>query len=409
LTGLGAAATIVVVPLRLLLFAVVLLLAAPTIAQAFGPPQLFWRPYIPNTDGAWQPLDGATVSAFEPEIGILIGTDPAGKNPGRAVTVTKIPDRTTASAAMPNAGLCFTMPGAAGTVYPIGQMPFRGFGTYSIHAVALTNAVAMTSTVCDLTGAPASDTTFTVSAVPTLTLGLEHATLDDDSNLNFVAPAAKPGEFGNFPADYVCARNAKAGADGTPTGADRRTLNNQNTLSVPGVLRKVGAWSCAARWEAQSFGDQSTFTGPWGPLFTFDVTDVFRFPALRFNSLGGTRYSISGPATTAAAGGKVRATFVKGKHCPGGPKTIRKTMTISPAGRFKTTLTLPEGGSKRYYAYGWKVKIEFLGTRFIRAANEAFGIAVNVRSSGGQPHYRKNRISEIDDPRNVGCAQQQVF
>jgi hypothetical protein len=410
LTGLRAAATIVVVPLRLLLFAVVLLLAAPTVAQAFGPPQLFWRPYLPGAEVAWQPLNGAAVNVFEPEVGILIDADPVGKDPGRAITVTHVPDHGTASDALRYAGECFTLPGGAGKVVALGQLPFRGFGAYTIHSFALTNAQAMSSLLCDLTGAPASDTNFTVNAVPTLSLVLGHAQLDDDSNENIVAQVTSSAAFQSFPADYVCARNARAAADGTPSGADRRTINNARDVGVVDDLGKVGHWSCAARLEVPSEGDNATFTGPWGPLLNFDVTDLFRFQRLALSSLGGTRYALSGrSANNGAAGGKVRATFVRGKRCPGGPKTIRKTLAVNAAGRFTARLALPEGGSSGYISYGWKVKIEFLGTSLVRPAKQVFGIEVGVRSSGGQRHYRKTRVAQIEDASAAACVKQPIF
>jgi hypothetical protein len=409
LTGPGAAATIVVVPLRLLLFAVVLLLAAPTVAQAFGPPQLFWRPYLPGAEVAWQPLNGAAVNVFEPEVGVLIDVDPAGKDPGRALTVTHVPDHATASDALPYHGECFTLPGGAGKVVALGQLPFRGFGGYTIHAVALTNAQAMSSLACDLTGAPASDTNFTVNAAPTLSLVLGHAQLDDDSNENIVAQVASVAAFQSFPADYVCARNATAGSDGTPNGVDRRTVDKASRVGVVDVLGKVGRWSCAARLEVPSEGDNATFTGPWGPLLNFDVTDVFRFRRLRMNALGRTHYGIDGLADTSAAGGKVRLTFTSGRRCPGAKRTIRKTLSVNSAGKFTTrSLTLPEKGSSGYVSYGWRLKAEFLGTRFIRPAKLDVGLALAVRSSGGQPHYRKARVGTIENPSDAACVKQPI-
>ncbi len=388
--------------------AVALLVAAPVAAQGFDAPQLFWRPYIPGAQGGWQPLQGAVVNAFQPEIGILVGRDPAGKDPGSSLTVTKVPDNGTPSDALSYPGLCFTMPGFADKIDPLYQLKFRGFGTYTIHAVSLTNAQAMTSTACNLSAGLANDTTFTVRAVPTLELVLKSAALDNDSNLNLVAVARSPAGFGSFPADYVCARNAHAGADGTPAGANRVTVAKATALEVP-RLRRTGRWSCAARYEALSEGSQQTFTGPWGPIFNFDVTDRFRLDSLRMVPLGGTRYTYKGAALNPASpGAKVRVTFTKGRGCPAARK-VSKTMTIGASGRFSTTVNLPEHGNRGYVLYGWRVRFEFLGTRFLREFRLDDAVALSVRSSGGQPRYRKPQLGFIDDASRAGCVRQPIL
>ena len=391
-----------VVPLAVAL----LVVAAPTVAQAFDAPQLFWRPYVPGSVGGWQPLQGAVVDAYQPEIGILISADPAGKDPGSSLTVTKVPDDGTASDALSYPGLCFTMPGFAGKIDPLYQLKYRGFGTYTIHAVSLTNAQAMGSIACNLAAGLAGDTTFTVRSVPTLELLLKSAALDNDSNLNLVSPAKS--SWNGFPSDYVCARNAHAGADGLPAGADRFKLSKALAVEVRG-LRKTGRWSCAARYEAQSDGSQQTFPGPWGPIFNFNVTDGFRLDYTRMVALGGTRYTFKGAALNPASpGARVRVTFTKGRGCPAA-RTVFKTMTIGATGRFSTTVNLPEHGNRGYVTYGWRVRFEFPGTRFLRKFRLDDALSVSVRSSGGQPRYRKPQVAFLGDASRAGCVRQPIL
>ncbi len=397
--------------LRLLpLLVAAIVIAAPVVAQAFGPPQLMWRAYLPGTDGPWQPLSGAVVDIQDPEVGILVDTDPLGKRPGRAVTVTHVPDHATASDALRYPGGCFGV-SAGGQVEALGQLPFRGFGAYSIHALALTNAQAMSSTVCDLTGAPASDINFTVSAAPVLSLEFTRPSeLDNSRDANDVRPT--PSSWNATPSDYVCARHATRGPDGTPSGADRVTASKAKevTIDSSGDIRKVGDWSCAGRFEAVSEGDESTFTGPWGPIFTFDVTHALDLRHLAFTAKGSTRFSLDGRVGDAATdGGQVRVTLAPGKNCPAA-RAIHVTTTVRSK-RFSKLVTVPAGNVGHYSNYAWKLKFEFLGTRFIRAYSAKLTLAVQVRGQPGGPRLRKPRTNITpSDPREpIPCVRDRLL
>ena len=84
-------------------------------------------------------------------------------------------------------------------------------------------------------------------------------------------------------------------------------------------------------------------------------------------------------------------------------------MTIGASGRFSTTVNLPEHGNRGYVLYGWRVRFEFLGTRFLRKFRLDDAVALSVRSSGGQPRYRKPQLGFIDDASRAGCNRQPIL
>lgn len=390
--------------MRRLAFAVALLLALPASAQALDAPQLFYRHYdpgnTPGVDHTWLPLQGAVVDVLAPAIGVMVGTDDEGKTAGRYVAVTQVPDTAAPDTALGGAH-CTVYPNSAGQVVELGPMQFRGFGAYTIHVVAVSNKEAMKGNGCDPSTGVAVDVSFTVSATPTLQTFPDDVRIDDDRSYPGVYPV--PSNWSGDTGDFICALNATTGPDGLPAGSPRIVENLK-----PGIVHfdfpSIGHWSCAGRFEQLSEGDQGYSAGPWGPIFSFDVTDAFR-GGVRASLVRGRTYKLSGIAERRAAnGGKIRMTVTPGPRCPSA-RAVKKTLTIGSRGRFAHTFRLPEHGGRAYVTYSWRVRLDFLGTRFVRPDTLKLSLLIAVRTFAGRPRYPRAQVTLTEDPNPTGCVR----